>query len=382
MTPPTRTRSFFLEPPALLARLPWRFWGPELADRINRRRHVAWPVLAWLPLLILTYRSNAAQLDVPFLRDFEVHVRLLLGVPLLVAAERIVGAGIESVIAHLHDRGLVAGEDLPRLDRAVARLETSVLSAWAEMAVVTIAYADVVMRTGANPWGPSSWRATSPAADLWYQLIAQPLYEVQVIRWLWWFTLWAEFLWRVSLLRLRLLAPHPDAMGGLGFVSVGHARFALVIFALSMGASARLGEHMVFGGETLQTLRPLMIGLIVIPALVVLAPLLVFSVHLLQTRRKGLIEYGAFAYGYIRAFQATWVDGAEPRGEDALGSSDIQSLADTQNSFNGVRRMRVILWDTVVLMPVMLAAILPMLPLVLSSVPMNEVIRRVLKLVM
>jgi hypothetical protein len=58
-------------------------------------RHAAiTPLITWLPLLILSAMQGRAYghtVAVPFLRDFGAYTRFLLAIPLLIAAEVILG---------------------------------------------------------------------------------------------------------------------------------------------------------------------------------------------------------------------------------------------------------------------------------------------------
>ena len=64
----------------------------RLADddmRLLLRRLIILPLLAWLPLLILSALEGKLQggTALPFLLDIEVHIRFLIAMPLLILAE-------------------------------------------------------------------------------------------------------------------------------------------------------------------------------------------------------------------------------------------------------------------------------------------------------
>ena len=65
-----------------------------------------------------------------------------------------------------------------------------------------------------------------------------------------------------------------------------------------------------------------------------------------------------------------------------MGSSDIQSLADLGNSLEIVRGMRVVPFarDTVVQLAVI--TLLPVAPLVLTVIPLEELLKRLLQVVL
>jgi hypothetical protein len=61
-----------------------------------------------------------------------------------------------------------------------------------------------------------------------------------------------------------------------------------------------------------------------------------------------------------------------------MGTSDLQSLADLSNSVGIVRNMRWVPVSTRLLIAVVIAALLPMLPLFLFKYPVAELVQRVL----
>jgi hypothetical protein len=114
--------------------------------------------------------------------------------------------------------------------------------------------------------------------------------------------------------------------------------------------------------------------------IIFLSPLLVFSPKLFETKRKGLLEYGALAGYYVRDFHRKWIRGETPEGEALIGSADIQSLADLGNSFEIVRKMRPIPIDLNTLISLAGPAVAPLLPLLLTVLPMDEIIGKVFSL--
>jgi hypothetical protein len=114
---------------------------------------------------------------------------------------------------------------------------------------------------------------------------------------------------------------------------------------------------------------------------VVFGPLLLFSPQLSRTKRRGLLEYGAFAEDYVRQFDTKWLRGARPESESLLGSGDIQSLADLANSFGVVRSMRVTPVSKEAVLQLTAAVLLPVAPLLLTTMPMEELLRKLLGLV-
>jgi hypothetical protein len=67
------------------------------ALQLLHRRIVATVLLAWPPLLLLAVAEGSAwsgRVELPFLHDVELHARMLIALPLLIAAELTVHARI------------------------------------------------------------------------------------------------------------------------------------------------------------------------------------------------------------------------------------------------------------------------------------------------
>ena len=89
----------------------------------------------------------------------------------------------------------------------------------------------------------------------------------------------------------------------------------------------------------------------------------------------------ALSQKYVRDFDKKWLRGTRPKGEVLVGSADIQSLADLANSFEVVRSMRLVLITRDGILQLGLALFLPMLPLLLTMMPLKELLRRLAGLV-
>ena len=184
----------------------------------------------------------------------------------------------------------------------------------------------------------------------------------------------------MSRLNLRLIPTHPDTVGGLGFLGSGQAQFGILAFAISIPFAAALGERIIFGGERLLSYKITIAAYVVLQLILFLGPLLVFTPLLLKAKRKGLLDYGVLAARYTQSFDEKWVKGNAPEGESLLGSSDIQSLADLSNSFQIVRSMRTFPFNRDNIVFIVAASVIPMLPLVLTIIPLEEILLRILKL--
>jgi hypothetical protein len=145
--------------------------------------------------------------------------------------------------------------------------------------------------------------------------------------------------------------------------------------------AAQIADRIFFLGATLREFWMEVAAMVIFLLFVVFGPLLLFSPQLSRAKRRGLLEYGAFAEGYVRQFDIKWLRGARPEGESLLGSGDIQSLADLANSFAVVRSMRVTPVSKEAVLQLTAAVLLPVAPLLLTMMPMEELLRKLLGLV-
>jgi hypothetical protein len=277
-----------------------------------------------------------------------------------------------------------------QFDKAVASANRLRNSVAAELVLVAFVYGVGVLfiwrRFGAlevSSWYGSIENGTlhlSPAG-WWFGLVSLPLFQFLLFRWYYRLFIWARFLWQVPRITLNLLPTHPDRSAGLGFLS--NVSFAFVPLLLAQGAlvAGTMSNRILYGGAHLINFKLDIIGAVAFVLLFVLGPLLVFSPQLGQVKRNGRREYGALAQRYVREFDAKWLRGGAPRDEPFIGSGDVQSLADLENSYAIINEMRWVPFDTKTVLRLAITTVAPMLPLVLTMVPLDELIKRLLKIV-
>jgi hypothetical protein len=197
-----------------------------------------------------------------------------------------------------------------------------------------------------------------------------------LLRWIWRLALWCFFLWRVSRLELRLVPTHPDRAGGLGYLELVHTEFVPLVVAISAAQSASLAQDIASGRMMFDAIYPGAAFILLVDAVLFIGPVCVFSRKLWASRVKGMNDYGAFAERYVNEFDRKWLSGEPAPGEPLLGTADIQSLADLSSSVSIVRDMRLIPVSSRMLMHLALAALLPLLPLVLFKYPIADLLAK------
>ena len=113
----------------------------------------------------------------------------------------------------------------------------------------------------------------------------------------------------------------------------------------------------------------------------------VFIPKLNRARLAGSRTYGGLASDSVVSFVGKWthsenVGNGNLQGEPLLGSADIQSLADLDNSFAIFREIKMVPFgrDTVIKFLVVIA--LPLSPLVLTMFSPEELLKRLITVVL
>jgi hypothetical protein len=362
------------------------------APALVRKRIIIISMFAWLPLLIFSAMEGNAlggHAAVPFLMDVEIYTRFLVALPLLIIAELVVHQRMRPLVKQFLERDLISESDMPRFNAAIAsafRLRNSVLAELLLIALVYIVGIMIIWRQymvlNAATWyaAPSAGGSTLSLAGIWFAYISLPVFQFLLIRWYFRLFIWMRFLWQVSRIELRLVPTHPDRVGGLGFLS--DTVFAFVPLALAHGAllAGVLANRIFFTGAKFSNFKMETAALVIFLLCVVIGPLLVFATQLAQVKRKGMREYGILAQRYVREFDDKWLRGGAPAGEALMGSGDIQSLADLNNSLEIVKSMKAapVTKDSIILLAV--ATLAPVAPLFLTIMPLEELLKKLLSI--
>jgi hypothetical protein len=353
-----------------------------------RQRILFISLLAWLPLLVLSAleRHAVAGVPVPFLFDFDVHIRFLVVVPLLIAAEIVVHGRLRPVVKQFLERHLVPESGMGRFDAAVAsalRLRNSVLAEVLLIAFVYLVGVSIIWRQH-MALDTATWYGTPLAggskeltlAGRWYGYLSLPLFQFLLCRWYFRIFIWVRFLWHVSRIELGLVPSHPDRVGGLGFLAGTAGAFLALATAHGAMAAGAFANRIFFLGAQLTQFKPEIAIITGFMLLLVFGPLLLFAPQLARAKRTGLREFGTLAQRYVREFDAKWLRGGAPANEPFIGAADIQSLADLGNSFEVVQSMRTVPVTRQAVVQVVAATLVPILPLALTMMPLDELLKK------
>lgn len=289
-----------------------------------RRRVLIISLFAWLPLLVLSALEGellGGSAAVPFLMDVDVHVKFLVVIPLLIAAELVVHQRMRPLVIQFLKQDLIPEGARAGFDAAVAsamRLRNSVL---AEVLLIAFVYGFgilflwrhyMVLHTTTWYATPLVGGTTLTLPGMWYGFVSLPILQFLVVRWLFRLFVWGRFLWQMSRLDLNLVPTHPDRAGGLGFLS--SVLFAFIPLAAAFGAmlAGTLANRIFYSGAKLPEFKMQIAAGVILLIFLLVGPLLVFAPRIAQAKRTGLLEYGALAQRYVREFDTKWLRGERP----------------------------------------------------------------------
>jgi hypothetical protein len=356
------------------------------------RRVIVLVFIAWLPLLVLSIAGGRAwgtSVELPFLMDVDVNARLLLALPLFIFAELLVHERMLPVVGAFVTRGLVPDEARGRFDAAIAAAMRLRNSALAEVLLLGLVYgvAVLIVWRSEGALAVSTWYGVAAAGRLqptpagwWFGCVSLPIVQFILLRWYFRLFIWTRFLWQVSRIELNLVPTHPDRAGGLGFLAIVTYALSPLLAGQGVLLAGVIANKIFYTNAKLTDFKMELFAIVTMMLLFVLVPLLVFVPRLARTKRVGLAEYGALAQRYVREFDKKWLRGGAPAGEAFVGSGDIQSLADLDNSFAIVKGMKLVPFGKDTLLRLAVVSLAPLAPLVLTMIPLGELISQFWKI--
>jgi hypothetical protein len=155
---------------------------------------------------------------------------------------------------------------------------------------------------------------------------------------------------------------------------------APLLFAHSTLLSGQIARRIFYNGGSLFSSELTILSYVFLSVLVALAPLFLFTPQLILSKRRGLARYGNFASGFVTDFDEKWLK-SNVDEDPLVAGGDIQSLADLGNSFAVVREMRSVPIATHDIVLLFVVTIAPFLPLLLTIMPLDQLVIQAIKIV-
>ncbi len=341
--------------------------------------------LVWLPIAIGEgVRFAMGHEADPTFFDLSLHARVLFTLPIMLYAERLLDGNVASSIRSLYNGHFCDGSRIDRIVDAAERMRDSrrveLLLAATAILGGQLALWNVY---GASGWihggqGVTSW----PFPQVWYAIVALPIVQFVMFRWLWRWLIWTYAVFRLSRVRLYLIATHPDYACGLAALTRPMTGFSGFVLAISGLLAAAWGTQVLHGYTTLRPLLPMLVAFLLLSLAVAVLPLLPLSRHLFTARRKSLAEYGDFARRFDMHFHRKWIDARDDASHEIMTAPDPSALHDFSESFAVISKTRPFVFGPRHVLTVWTAGFVPMVPLFASALTVEQVLRRIIATVL
>lgn len=355
------------------------------------RRAVFWSLFAWLPIAGWAWYAGRAFPPLagePLLAHFGVQVRCLIAIPLLILAEAQAHRVTLRLLPHFVSSGLVPDAQLPEFRRALegaVKLRDATVP-WLLMfgAVLAVnSVAEILQRSHEVTWAAGVEGAPERLGfgALWFLYVARPIQIALLVAWLWRVVLLGSLFRRIAKLDLALVPTHPDRAGGLGFLEATPKIFAPVALALGAVLAARWAHDIVYHGVHVQDLRMQMAAFVAVAVAIFSSPLLAFIPLMVKTKRAALLDYSALVGRHGRLVRDRWVAGQELRDDALLNAPELGPVADTGPLYDAVAAMKVVLIGKTTVAPLLVAAALPLIPVLAIEIPIKQILGALVKAV-
>ncbi len=366
---------------------PWRFL--DLLHGASEHLVILTAVavaVAWVPLAVLSaLRGGTTFLS--FLTDYASQSRFLIILPVLILGAPSLHKRLGRVAHHLED--FVPESQLSAFNAGWASSERLRNSTIAKGVMVLLIYALAVwLGQYISPQGAEIvgwWKGVggfgwfSPAGT-WALFVSYPIAAFFTLLWLWRQLLWTRFMWATARLDLRLIAAHPDGVGGIGFLESAVRGQQPFSFCLGAGLAGAVANRMFHHGQKLTSFGDVAAVLVGAVLLICVAPYFTFTPVLMQMRRSGLVKYGGFARAAGEHFEKKWFEHPESISQDVLMVADFSAIHDLYGVVKNVNDVSVLPVGRVDLYGLFAAAFVPAIPVVIGSVPFDVVARGAIKL--
>jgi len=370
-------------------------WLPRLVplapqyDAHGVRRALIAALVSWVPLALLAaiegvaFRPGNARESL--LTDFSAYGRYLLATPALTYAGSSILPQLASVVRQFLESDLIREGDRDRYLELVYSTRRLLRMRAMDLSILALAFVVAVLRSPAGySLDVATWAVPASAgaairhlslAGWWRTLVSQPLFNALLAVWLWRLLLWVRLVFRVSRMDLRLVAAHPDLLGGLRFILIPIRGFAILAFAVGATAAGTVAQRVLVDGQALASFQLMVLTQVVVAEIIFAGPFLIWMMPLVELHQTGTLAYGQLASRVGQAFQERWLAPRRNVGPDALEAPDFSATTDLFAIVANVASMNLYVLDVTGLALIAVASLLPYVPLVLAVMPLNDILK-------
>jgi len=303
--------------------------------------------------------------------------------PLMVFAELIIHQRMKLVVQQFEERELIPEDAKVQFNNAISsayRWRNSYLSeAFIVILIYVIGYNVVWYRSMAldtTAWytEPALGKSELSLAGVWFRYVSLPMFQFLLLRWYYRIFIWSRFLFQVSRIKLRLVPTHPDYAGGLGFLS--NIVYAFMPLGVAHGAviAGMIANHIFHEGAELLDYKVDIVIIAIVVLFITMVPMFFFLGQLSDIKRLGSLEYGKFASGCVQAFDNKWIRQLSANKQENF-NNDIQGLANLSESYQIIQKIQMIPITKTDILLLAASTLAPILPLLLTMMPLSDLIK-------
>jgi hypothetical protein len=355
-------------------------------ERLTLRQRILMLVsVTWIPMAMLaTMQGVGVGPTQPrsFLEDVGIYTRFFFALPMLLVTPSLLRERFERIVQHFMNSGLLKESDQERflaIISSTVRLRYSRLADWICVAIAFMwsaafilvpQFASVISSTWRSFGSPGHVRLSS--AEWYFALVSEPIYVFVVTHFLYRVCLWWRTLWMISRLELQLRGAHPDGAGGLMFLSHSLPECRFPVFGLAAGLAGGFANVVLATGVSVLNFKYVILAIAVLLTATFAGPLCFFNEQLRRTRFLASLSHDRTELEQLRQFEQKWV--GKPTETNLLEAPDFSAVIDLNSTVNVVHQMARFPISGSDLVELIVAALLPFLPVVALQIPVEELL--------
>ena len=348
-------------------------------------RALLFVALAWgVPLVLCLIAGSAygAATDNPYLLDLGAWARFFIAVALFLLMEKKVEKQLRTYIIQFVRAPLLAPESFEAaataVSRALKRRDANIAEAICLLIAVLISLIlyKRLMNLDAATWVVHVAQAGNSLtlAGWWVVIVSNTLFSFLLFRWLWRLCVWGLLLRELAGLELRLVAAHPDGKGGLAFLGQYPNAYATFVFAVSCVLGAAVAHELMDATLTTTTYGFIMAGWLVVILVLFAIPLQAFNKPIGKLKEQTLLAYSARATQHHRALERELLGRNISASEDS-DTATTGDIPDPAKAYAATRKLSGMLVSRVALLPLSVAALLPLVAAGTTQLPLKDILK-------
>jgi len=348
-------------------------------------RALLFVTLAWGVPLVLSMIAGSAYgpaTDSPYLLDLGAWARFFVAVVLFLLVEKKVEKQLRTYLLQFVRAPLLAPKSFESAATAVTRALKRRDSKTAEgicllvAALVSLVLYQRLLTLDITTWAVQLAQGNNSLtlAGWWAVIVSNTLFAFLLLRWLWRLCLWGLLLRELATLELRLVATHPDSHGGLAFLGTYPNTYAMFVFAISCVLGAAVAHELLDGTITTTTYGFIMAGWLVVILVLFAIPLQAFSKPIGKLKEQTLLAYSARATQHQRAVERELLGNNIAANEDS-DKLNIEDISDPAKAYAATRKLSGMLISREVLLPLSVAALLPLVAAGTTQLPLKDILK-------